>query len=89
MKKHNLNFLVSDYQRKGFNKTQATSLAWAEFFETKMADIEYRYQGNVDSTIRIDTYCNDCSEGGQFLPSTVISFINHHKDHSTKTIKLR
>lgn len=73
----------------GFNKSQATSLAWAEIFEARQVEIEYKYQGRVDSSIRIDTFCFDCNVGGQFLPDTVRTFINRHKGHKTKTIRLK
>lgn len=73
----------------GFNKSQATSLAWAEIFETKQIDTEYKYQGRIDGTIRIDTYCFDCGQGGQFVPDTVRTFIGLHKGHKTKTMRLK
>lgn len=73
----------------GFNKSQATSLAWAELFEQRQVEVEYKYQGRVDSTIRIDTWCARCKEGGQFIPDMVRIFINKHKGHKTKTIRLK
>lgn len=74
---------------QGFNKSQATSLAWAEIFEAKQTETEYRYQGRVDGTIRIDTWCVDCKQGGQFLPDTVRTFIGIHKNHKTKTARFK
>lgn len=80
---------LKPFQDQGFNKSQATSLAWAEIFEQRQVDIEYKYQGRVDGTIRIDTWCADCKQGGQFIPDTVRTFIHAHKGHKTKTVKLR
>lgn len=73
----------------GFNKSQATSLAWAEIFEARQVETEYKYQGRVDGTIRIDTWCVTCNEGGQFIPDVVRMFINTHKDHKTKTRRIK
>lgn len=77
------------FMSQGFNKTQAMSLAWAEYFEDKAAEIEYRYQGNVDSTIRVSCFCHTCNVGGEYLPDTVRSFIISHKDHATKTMRFK
>jgi hypothetical protein len=80
---------IAPYTALGFNESQATTLAWAEHYESRMAEVEYRYQGLVDGTIRIDVYCEDCKQGGQFLPSTTRDFITAHKGHSTKSFKVR
>lgn len=85
----NLQFLINRYQKEGFNKSQATSIAWTEILERAQVEVEYRSQGLSTKVIRIDTYCADCKEGGQFLPDTTRAFIFRHKDHKTKTIKLR
>lgn len=80
---------INEFLKQGFNKSQATSLAWAQVFEAKQIEVEYRYGGRVDGTIRIDTYCYDCKEGGQFIPDAVRYFINAHKDHKTRTIRIK
>lgn len=74
----------ADWLACGFNEKQATSIAWAEYFEEFMGA---NWTRNL--TVRIDTYCKDCKVGGQFLPTTVREFIKMHKGHNTKTIKLR
>jgi len=88
-KKQKLSVDYSEYAKLGFNVSQAKSLAWAEYFEQRMVDVDVRYQGNVDYVVRIDTHCADCNVGGQFLPDTVRMFIGAHKGHKTKTRKLR
>ena len=77
------------YLEQGFSKSQALSLAWCEIFERKMLEVEYKYQGRVDGTIRIDTYCHDCKCGGQFIPDVTRMFIQTHKGHKTKTMRLK
>lgn len=80
---------TAQFEKMGFNKAQATSLAWAEIFEDKQAEVEQRYQGRVDGTIRIDCFCHDCKEGGQFVPDTTRLFIHNHKGHKTTTFRIK
>jgi hypothetical protein len=72
-----------------FNKTQSTSLAWAERFSEWMNRNSWRGNGFFSPEIRIDCYCIDCKTGGQFLPDTTREFIFRHKSHNTKTMKVR
>lgn len=74
---------------QGFNKSEANILAGAEVLEDKLLDIKMRYQGNIDSSFWIDLWCEDCKIGGLFMPSAVIMFIYRHKDHKTRSLKLR
>jgi hypothetical protein len=80
---------ISDYLAQGFNKSQATSLAWAERFSDWMDAMSGKGTGFFGPEIRIDTYCFDCKDGGQLLPDTCRMFIQRHKGHKTKTIKIR
>lgn len=81
---------TSKYVEMGYNKAQATSLAWADHFADWMDSKSASGSGSLfGPEIRIDTYCVDCNKGGQFLPSTARDFIHMHKDHKTKTMKLR
>lgn len=80
---------LSDYFAQGFNKSQATSLAWAAIFEQRQVEVEYKYQGRVDGTIRVATWCETCKCGGDFMPDSVRLFIHAHKGHKTRTVKIR
>ena len=81
-----------EYKDQGYNDSQAKSMAWAEYFEERMAILDQKY-AHRDSffgpEIRIDCSCKDCGEGAQLLPSTAMQFIRRHKHHKTKTIKIR
>jgi len=81
--------LIKEYIQAGFNALQAKQMAFAEYFEDRQAQYEYRTQGEGTYQIRIDCYCHDCKEGGQFVPGTVMDFIKRHKNHKTKTFKCR
>ena len=73
---------------QGWNKKQATSLAWCEYFSDWM-DLQWANSPMFAYEIRIDCWCEDCQKGGQFIPSIARGFILDHKDHNTKTVKLR
>lgn len=73
----------------GFDKNQATSIAWSEYFEEKAAQIEAKYQGNVWASFKFDCYCKTCGKGNVFhAADTVRLFIWDHKGHNTKTRKV-
>lgn len=74
---------------QGFDSNQARSLAWAEVFEERQAFVEQKYQGVVDGTVRVDTWCWTCNNGGRFLPDTVRLFISSHKGHKTVTRRFK
>jgi hypothetical protein len=80
---------IAEFQTQGWNKKQAKQLAWAEFFEEKLAQWEMKSRGLYSPEIRIDCYCADCKDGGQLLPGTTIMWLGMHKGHNTKTIKIR
>jgi hypothetical protein len=80
---------VAEFESRGWNKSQAKSLAWAEYFEEFLAQAEMKSRGMYSPSIRIDCYCFDCKDGGQLLPGTTIMWLGMHKDHKTRTIKLR
>lgn len=81
--------LIGEQMSLGFNKSQATSLAWAIYFEDWMSLMAARSRSFFGPEIRIDCFCHDCKDGGQLLPDTTQMWIKSHKDHKTKTIKLR
>lgn len=81
--------MVAEFISRGWNKKQATSLAWAEYFEEYLAYLEMKSRGMYSPEIRIDCYCKTCKDGGQLLPATTIMWLGMHKDHDTKTIKIR
>jgi hypothetical protein len=82
---------ISEFLGQGWNKSQATSLAWAEYFEEWMGIQASKMRGDAffGPEVRIDCYCSDCKDGGQLLPSTTIMWLGMHKNHKTKTIKIR
>jgi len=80
---------VSSFMKLGFSKCQAIQLFWAVFFEEQASVMEYKNQVRFLSQIKFDCFCFDCNEGGQFIPSTAREFIIRHKNHNTKTIKLK
>lgn len=80
---------IAEFITQGWNKTQATSLAWAEYFEEYLVYLEAKSRGNYSPEIRIDCYCKTCKDGGQLLPGTTIMWLGMHKDHETKTIKIK
>jgi hypothetical protein len=80
---------ITHFQSLGYNKNQATSLAWADFFAEKQAIIEYKYQGNFDAGFKFDCYCYDCKKGNVFgAAETIKLFIDEHYNHKTKTRKI-
>lgn len=85
----NIKSLINNYTKCGYNSAQAKSLAWADVFEEKMYLMSLKTNSFFGPEIRIDCHCWDCNDGGQFLPDTTKSFIIRHKNHNTKTIKLR
>lgn len=80
---------IAEFLTQGWNKKQAKSLAWAEFFEIKLAEYEAKSGGMYSPEIRIDCFCADCKDGGQLLPGTTIMWLGMHKGHNTRTIKIR
>lgn len=81
--------LITEFKSQGWNTKQAKSLAWAEYFEDYLVMLEAKYQGRINPSIRIDCYCKTCKDGGQLLPGTTIMWLGMHKDHDTRTIKVR
>lgn len=83
---------IADFMSQGWNKAQSTSLAWMAFFEQRDAQqdawLGVRGYGMGNGT-RIDCYCHDCKDGGQLLPGTADMWIRGHKDHKTKTVRIR
>lgn len=82
---------ISEFLSEGWNKSQATSMAWAEYFSEWM-DIQagkMRGERFFGPEVRIDCYCQDCKTGGKLLPDTAKMFLVSHKGHKTKTIKIR
>lgn len=89
MNRQDVKDLIKEFMDQGYNKNQATSLAWAEFFEEKMAIIEARYQGNFDAGYEFHCNCFDCKTSNVFRAAdTIRLFINEHKGHNTKTLKV-
>lgn len=75
------------YKSLGYSTPQATSIAWAEFFEQQDALYTAR-TGNWASGRQYDCYCFDCKKGNTFQAAdTVRLFIEEHKNHKTKTFK--
>jgi hypothetical protein len=66
-------------EEEGYNRQQAKSLAWAEYFEFK----SNRW---LDDSRRFDCYCKDCDEGKCFAAAgSVRYFIQRHRGHKTST----
>lgn len=69
---------------------QARTIAWAEYWENKLAAIEARYQGNFDPGYIFDCYCFTCKTGNAFgSPDSMRLFVLDHKGHKTKCFKRR
>ena len=80
---------IQDFMEQGFNKSQATSLAWSEFFEDQDAAYEAR-TGYWATGRTYDCYCFDCKKGNAFKSADSIRlFIIEHKDHKTKTMVVK
>lgn len=89
MKNSRLKAEVEDQMSQGFNKSQATSIAWSIIFEERAAELEAKYQGNFSPNWKFDCYCFDCKKGNQFgAADSMRLFIYDHKDHKTKTMKI-
>ena len=81
-----IEILINEFISEGWNKNQAKSLAWAEYFDDYIATYEQNHNG-YSCNLRIDCYCDDCKEGANLLPSTVRDFLAVHLNHKTRTIK--
>ena len=88
-RKKRISEYVAHFMSLGWNKVQATSLAWIEEFEEFMDSRSGQGNGFFGPSVTIDCYCKDCEQGCQVIPSTARMFIQNHKDHDTKTIKIR
>jgi hypothetical protein len=76
--------LTEEIMKEGWDRNQAKSLAWAEFFEQT---VEMKY--GLASTKRYDCYCHDCKEGHCFgAADSIRTFILLHKDHKTRTFAI-
>ncbi len=74
----------------GITLAQGKSLAWADYFENREAQIESKYQGNFDPGYVYDCYCVDCNKGNEFrAASSIRLFILDHRNHKTKTFRRR
>ncbi len=73
--------MAACHAKDGYNKSQAKSLAWADFFERQ----EMKY--GLGYCKRYDVFCKDCNVGHVFGASgSMAYFIRQHKDHKTRSV---
>lgn len=91
MTKHeHIKKLVANYRdefmdKLGFNRKQATSLAWNQYYE-------FHSKGYILGTLNLEFHCSchTCNKHNIFRAAdTIRLFINEHKDHKTWTMVVR
>lgn len=78
--------LTAGFIDDGYNRTQARSLAWAEYYESY--SVSYLRAG-LGGGMQFHAKCHDCNESAVFhCADTIRLFIRNHKDHKTWTRKV-
>lgn len=81
---------MNSYIQSGFNKSQALSIGWSEYFENEMAKIEAKYQSNFTPNWEFHCSCKDCNKSNVFKSADSIRlFMFEHKNHNTWSRRLK